>query len=210
MPINPANPPNFITNPEAAIPVYVVGGSGGGATGATGPTGPTGASGATGSTGATGASGPLYASYGSFYSTQTQDVAVAGTEQAITFDNSSGTADITLQTGTQITFANPGTYLMIASVITNDTVGGNAISYWCKQNGTTVVDSATVCGQPIGGLFLDSSVNLIVGTIAPNEYVEWFFTGQATTNQIVALPAGTVGATDPACPSIIVTVNQIA
>lgn len=27
MPINPANPPNLITNPEAAIPVYVAGGS---------------------------------------------------------------------------------------------------------------------------------------------------------------------------------------
>lgn len=150
---------------------------------------------------------PIF-SYGQFFSDATQSIAEAATTQSITFSNSSGTADVTLADNTKITFANPGVYLVAASVVTNDTAGGNAIVYWVNQNGTPVPDSATVCGQPIGGLLLTSACTYIVTTTVASEYIEMAMTGQAVTNEITATPAGTIGSC-PVSPSIIVTVNRI-
>ena len=147
-------------------------------------------------------------SYGQFISEATQSVAEAATTQSITFTDSSGTADVTLVDNSKITFANVGSYLIAASVVTNDTVGGNALVYWLEQNGTTIANSATVCGQPIGGLLLTSACSYIVTTTVANEYIEFLMTGQATTNEITATPAGTIGAC-PLSPSIIVTVNRV-
>ena len=148
-------------------------------------------------------------SYGQFLSENTQTVVSVGDAQSITFTGSSGTADITLVDSSKITFANPGVYLVAASVVTNDTVGGNALVYWVNQNSTPITDSATVCGQPIGGLLLTSACTYIVTTTTADEFIEMVMTGQATTNEITATPAGTVGAASPLSPSIIVTVNKV-
>lgn len=148
-------------------------------------------------------------SYGQFLSENTQTVVSVGDAQSITFTGSSGTADITLVDSSKITFANPGVYLVAASVVTNDTVGGNALVYWVNQNNTPITDSATVCGQPIGGLLLTSACTYIVTTTTSDEFIEMVMTGQATTNEITATPAGTVGAASPLSPSIIVTVNRV-
>ena len=151
---------------------------------------------------------PIF-SYGQFVSENTQTVVSVGDAQSITFTGSSGTADITLVDSSKITFANPGVYLVAASVVTNDTVGGNALVYWVNQNNTPITDSATVCGQPIGGLLLTSACTYIVTTTTAGDYIEMVMTGQATTNEITATPAGTVGAASPLSPSIIVTVNKV-
>ena len=148
-------------------------------------------------------------SYGQFLSENTQTVVSVGDAQSITFTGSSGTADITLVDSSKITFANPGVYLVASSVVTNDTVGGNALVYWVNQNSTPITDSATVCGQPIGGLLLTSACTYIVTTTIADEFIEMVMTGQATTNEITATPAGTVGAASPLSPSIIVTVNKV-
>ena len=148
-------------------------------------------------------------SYGQFLSENTQTVVSVGDAQSITFTGSSGTADITLVDSSKITFANPGVYLVAASVVTNDTVGGNALVYWVNKNNTPITDSATVCGQPIGGLLLTSACTYVVTTTTAGDYIEMVMTGQATTNEITATPAGTVGAASPLSPSIIVTVNKV-
>ena len=302
MPIDPANPPNYITNPDAAIPVYVVsGGGGGGSPGgvttnvqfnnngafdgtndfttngsgrltldnqnasiyvngqnaafyANGQDAAFYANGQNAAIWAQGQNARLYAndgtgtnfieagvnglvvgliaytdakgrgtvnaesyyvngnpifSYGQFVSENTQTVVSVGDAQSITFTGNSGTADITLVDSSKITFAHPGVYLVAASVVTNDTVGGNALVYWVNQNNTPITNSATVCGQPIGGLLLTSACTYIVTTTTADEFIEMVMTGQATTNEITATPAGTVGAASPLSPSIIVTVNKV-
>ena len=145
---------------------------------------------------------------GSFSSTATQNIAVAGTPQAITHNQTEYSYGTLLNPAlpTRLYALQTGLFKYTYSIQLNNTSGGNeTITIFIKKNGTTVVRSGS---------------QLLVGNNAPQfpfcefivqmnagDYLECFFNGTSVNCQALAVAAA--GAL-PAIPSIISNLVQIS
>jgi hypothetical protein len=152
--------------------------------------------------------------YGQFYSTATQTVALPNTEYRFTFNNSDAmNSNVILGTGgnnSRIIINQIGIYnIQFSAQIDKNPVGSSTSSatIWFKKNGTAVPATA-------GFSTLDDrmqtvlSWNILANVANVGDYYEIAYAATHTYVSFPAIPANaTFGA--PATPSIIVTVTQI-
>ena len=152
--------------------------------------------------------------YGQFYSTVTQTVAVPNTEYRFTFNNSDAiNSNVILGTGgnnSRIIINQIGIYsIQFSAQVDKAPVGTSTSSttIWFKKNGTAIPNSA-------GFSTVDNAVqtiltwNILVNVTTPGDYYEIAYAADRTYVTFPAIPANaTSGA--PASPSIIVTVTPV-
>lgn len=208
-----------------------------GATGATGSAGPTGATGATGETGAAGPPGPSgppgadgatgpagpvgFGDVGDFWDETTQGDAnlnpgfLADTAYAMTFDHSdtANNRGISIVSGSQISFTNPGLYNIQFSAQVTRSQGGSAtdLTIWLRVNGIDVPWTATDFTLQSNSLRLVTAWNFYVPVTCAGgvcDHYELMWSSQSRYTGLVAI--GPQTAPDrPAIPSIILTVGQV-
>jgi hypothetical protein len=153
--------------------------------------------------------------YGQFYSTASQTVAVANTEYRFTFTNADAfNSNVALGTGgnnSRIIINQTGIYNIQFSAQVDKALGGGTIAsayIWFKKNGTAVPHST-------GFITLDQNLqfvqswNIIADVTTAGDYYEIAYAASATVFSFPAVAAnGGVGY--PETPSIIVTVTPVA
>lgn len=147
------------------------------------------------------------------YDTTTQTIAATNTAQVITFNTTDGTAGITLVTSggkaSRITLPNVGTYFFSISAVVEAVASNKSCSIWFRKNGSDVTASNTkvIClnGEPT---ILAVGVNLDCTTAG--DYYELWMAGTDTSVGIYATAASVGPPAQPAVPSIIVSVSQVA
>ena len=171
-----------------------------------GPEGPQGPTGATGAGGALGY-------WGSFYDLTDQSLASITTAQAISIGNTADGNGVTIQNGSEVTFAYAGVYSLTFSIqITNLANSVEKALFWLKLNGTDYPDSSTEidlqarksAGDPNRQVL---TVNYVAEATA-GDYVQVFWAGTSTDLKVESLPAGT-SPVSPTVPSIILTATQV-
>lgn len=198
----PQGVPGPIGSPGPSGPAGVQGEPG--PTGSPGPSGPAGPQGVPGPTGSP---GPAWTGYfGSFYDTTTQTT-TASTAKAMTFDSTDSANGVSIANGSQITFANAGTYnIQFSAQVDKTDAGSDDIDIWLSQNGTDVPWSntaLTIAGSTRGVAAWNFIVNVVAG-----DYVELNWSSPDAAMQLVSTPAAT-GPTRPAVPSVILTATQV-
>ena len=181
-----------------------------GTSGVSGTSGLTGSSGVSGTSGVSGASG-LY--YGSFYSSTTQQATVPNVTQAVMFENTAFAQGISIQQDlngyyTEITFANAGKYNIAFSGQLYHLGGGGSgqnIYMWFRQNGIDIPDSNTRLTVTTNSPYIVAAWNIFVDVQAGDNIQ---LVGYPTSTSII-LQASPATGTQPAIPSVILTVNQI-
>lgn len=134
----------------------------------------------------------------------------AGT--AMTFDTQDVADSVTLADGSKITVPNTGIYdLQFSSQFRNTDNAQHEVVIWFKVNGTDLANSATrltvparksnnIYGYAVAAwnIFLDMN---------STDYVEIFW---QPSSLLVTMEHDSAGATYPAIPSVIVTIQQVA
>jgi len=144
--------------------------------------------------------------YGSFFDTTTQTAAAANTAYAMTLNNTAESNQISVISGSRITFKNRGTYNVQFSVqVDQSTVLNHFIFIWLRKNGTDVPNSAgkvSIRGQQSE---LVPAWNFVVSVLG-GDYVQIMWAVSDTSVSLIAEPAT---AFCPAVPSVIVTATSI-
>lgn len=156
----------------------------------------------------------LVVPYGEFISLTTQQAPVPNVTQAVMFEQAVLSQGITIEKDqnnyyTKIIMASPGVYnIMFSGQIHHLGGGGSGETFtmWFRQNGIDIPASRTVW-HVLNGKYAVPALNIFVTTTTENEYVQ--LVGYPDNSQIVLeyIPAN---GTQPASPSMILTVNQVA
>jgi hypothetical protein len=150
-------------------------------------------------------------SYGSFYDSTDQTIAVVDTPQAVTLDSDYGSSNVSVVAGSKITFANAGVYTLSfvaqTSNLSNDV---EDIVFWLKFNGTDYPHSSTTISLPArksaGVPSSQLETTVFTGEAGSvGDYVEIWWQATSTDVSLQAVPAGSV----PEAPSVIVSVTQV-
>lgn len=148
----------------------------------------------------------------SCYSTSSQALVSSGSAQPVTFTSIWTQDGVSLVSGSQITFAEAGTYEFnfVAQVQNTD----NAVHesyFWVKYNGNNFPNSTTSITLPTRKDSGDASSQLMTVSIIGvaqnnNDYIELYWTGDSTTLSLAETPAfGSV----PETPSIVASIKRI-
>ena len=161
------------------------------ADGAVGPTGPPGSG--------------VAAYYGSFYDASLQTI-TANTATAMLLDTTESSSGVSVVGGSQITFANAGTYIVqYATQVSKSDGGADVVDFWLRTNGIDVPWSNT-------SLTLTTSSRTIARnylvTVTDGGYVELMWSSADAAMQLAFSPAGT-GPTRPEVPSLYVTATRV-
>ena len=184
-----------------------------GEAGTAGTSGLAGSSGTTGLSGTSGVSGASSLYYGSFYSSTTQQATVPNVKQAVMFENTVFAQGVSIQQDidgyyTKITFANAGKYNIAFSGQLHHLGGGGSgqdIYMWFRQNGIDIPDSNTRLTVTTNSPYIVAAWNIFVDVQAGDNIQ---LVGYPTSTSII-LQASPATGTQPAIPSVILTVNQI-
>ena len=175
------------------------------------PEGPQGPKGDTGDPGAGGALGY----YGSFYDTTDQPVLNPNVAQVVTIDSTYGANGVSIVGGSQVTFANPGTYnLTFVAQVSNTANAQEGASFWLRFNGSDYPNSTTeVSLQPRKNVSTPSTqlvtVSITGTATAAGQYVEMWWHGTSTNVSLTSSPASVVAPIHPESPSMIVSVLPV-
>jgi hypothetical protein len=152
--------------------------------------------------------------YGSFYDTTDQPILVANTAQVVTINSTYGSLGVSIVAGSQITFANPGTYnLTFVAQVSNIANSQESATFWLRFNGSDYPNSATVVSlQPRKNVTTPSTQLVTVSvtgtaTVA-GQYVELWWLGSSTDISLAEGPAS-VAPPYPEQPSMIVSVLPV-
>ena len=134
----------------------------------------------------------------------------AGT--AMTFDTQDVTDTVTLVDNSKITVPNTGIYdLQFSSQFRNTDNSQHEVVVWFKVNGTDVPNSATRVTVParkssnIYG-YMVTAWNIFLN-MNSNDYVEIYW---QPSSLLITMEHDSAGATYPAIPSVIATIQQVA
>ena len=142
-------------------------------------------------------------SVGDFYSTQTQNLA-AGVSGSVTYNNTGTSNGVTLNSSSQLTIANAGTYSITFSAQIKGDGGQDTVYMWLKKNGTNVADTATKIIAKNNEEDVMTVEYIVVA--AANDYYEIAWQNTTGDGDLAYYAAsGNI----PAIPSIITTVKQI-
>lgn len=197
------------------------GGSGAtGKAGAAGPPGPPGDDGADGDQGPPGPPGLAGApgaaipgsigSYGCFSSSVNQANGGATVANVATFNTTVIANGVSITSGSRITFANAGTYVVQFDAQFQNAGGGGAglVDYWFRKNGADVANTDqenTIASAGGSFLLVDAEYEF---TVNAGDYVEIMWCCPVT--QVSMAAQGTqANPTRPASPSIIANVSQV-
>ena len=153
----------------------------------------------------------VYRSYGAWSDStdQTGNIA-AGT--AMTYNTQDVTDTVTLVDNSKITVPNTGIYdLQFSSQFRNTDNSQHEVVVWFKVNGSNLSNSATRVTVParksanIYG-YLVAAWNIFLD-MNSGDYVEIFW---QPSSALVTMEHDSAGATYPAIPSVIVTIQQVA
>jgi hypothetical protein len=156
----------------------------------------------------------VYASYGSFYSTQTQSPS-AGDVEPFTYNNTDFTSgDISIVNNgsgqpSRITFALDGIYNIQFSAQLEKTGGtDHQASIWLRKGGTDIANTNTHVTMKANANYAVAAWNFFVQITAPSQYIEimWVQDGNIT----LKYEAPDVVVPHPATPSVILTVNRVS
>jgi hypothetical protein len=128
---------------------------------------------------------------------------------AITMDTGLTGVGISVVSGSRITFANAGTYMLTPSIqFANSASTNYTATVWFRKNGANIANSASVVSVPKvadGGLTLLTVA--VIETVTAGQYIEMVW---LTQNTAVTVDATAAGAVAPAVPSVLVPVVRIA
>jgi hypothetical protein len=134
--------------------------------------------------------------YGTFYDFSTQTISVALTPKAVEFSQTYINNGISIASSSQITFANPGTYLVVCNIQAYDSAGGGGVNLYTffKKGGVNV--STSLMTQALDGypalIERQIEVNITSADIlGGTNYVQLFWTSDNTSAIIYA--SGTPG-----------------
>lgn len=152
--------------------------------------------------------------HGSFYSLLDQQATVPNVTQAVIFEQTALSQGITIEEDddgykTKITFENPGVYnIAFSGQLHHRGGGGNGqdIYMWFRQNGEDIPDSNTRLTISTNSPYIVAAWNIFV-SVEAGDFVQ--LVGYPTNASIV-LEHIDATATQPAVPSMILTVNQVA
>lgn len=148
-------------------------------------------------------------SYGSFVNTTNQTASLANTAYSLELNKTELSNQISVVSGSRITFLNTGIYDLQFSAQLNKASGSPAnIDIWLAYTGSNVDDTntrVTVAGSQAKAV---AAWDFMFEVLNPNDYVELKW---SVTNADVYIYSETTGSTPtrPALPSLIVTVFQI-
>lgn len=149
--------------------------------------------------------------YGQFFSTQDQ-TAAANTATAVTFNNSGAmNTDITVASGSRITFAAAGDYdVYFSTQLLNAGTANNKVTFWLRLNGTDIPNSATWIVVPASGAGGTGffTFNTVVRVTA-GQYVEVYWATESADVSLNYEAAQTTPFVRPAIPSAVLTANRI-
>jgi len=162
----------------------------------------------------------LVTPYNQFTSDQDQTAGSLGTAYAVTMNTDDFPNGVSVQSNSQITFAEPGIYLITYSIqLQNADSGVQHVDIWFRYNGSDIANSNSRFGmiqRKSAGVpsELIAVTPFMVDVLAANDYVQimWHPSDLDVTikkfNAITASPGVTPAI--PATPSVIVTVTHIS
>lgn len=147
----------------------------------------------------------------SFYDTTTQQISTAYTAQAVTIGSTDFANGVSINNGSEITFAAAGVYnLQFSLQVTNDEVQNHLFYLWLEKNTAQVPFSngvATVQSTHGGHKgFMILGWNYFI-TAAAGDFVELVWS--ADSNKVMIEYVGVPHPGFPASPSVILTVQKI-
>lgn len=145
--------------------------------------------------------------------TEATAVANASSSQAIGYDTTVYSNNVSIESGTQITFANAGLYnIQFSLQLLNYTSSEDNVTVWARLDGADVDQSASIeqvnskHGQSPGARIL--ALNLFQQVTA-GQYFELYWSSDTGNTVIASFPEGS-SPTHPVSPAAIVTVTQVA
>lgn len=135
------------------------------------------------------------------------------TSQAIGFDTTAFSNNVSIENSSEITFAVNGIYnIQFSLQLLNYTTAIDDVTVWFRKNGTDIAESASIQQVPSKhGSFPGATIlalNLMID-VAPDGYVQIYWSSGTGNTVIATFPQG-VNPTHPTAPAVIVTVTQVA
>lgn len=161
----------------------------------------------------------VHTTYAQLVSNTTQTAAAIDQAYAVTFDVNDFPDGISIVSGSRITFAHEGIYLITPSIQLQSTATGTEIvNVWFRKNGTDIADSNTKYSIPtrksagVPAALVASSPYII--SVAANDYVQimWNPSDLAVTIQHSAAKSYSAGVTPavPATPSAFCNIGFVS
>lgn len=146
--------------------------------------------------------------YGVFVDTTTQTPIAINTAYAVTLNTTSLSNGVSRGTPTsRIVVASSGLYTLAVSIQLQSTNASiKNVWIWFRKNGTDIANSATKVSLESASAITAPSLSFAV-SMAANDYIEVMY---AADNTAISLTTVASTAFAPACPSIIVVVEQTA
>jgi hypothetical protein len=153
------------------------------------------------------------AHYGSFLDTNDQTIVTPGTGQAVLLGTTVESSGVSIVGGSQVTFANPGTYSLTFSIqVTNYDNAVHFAKFWLRTNGVDYPDSATEIDLQPRKSSTEPNRQVItvnyVATATAGQNVQIYWTTDSATVQLEYFPAQ-ITPPIPAVPSVILTATQV-
>jgi hypothetical protein len=146
--------------------------------------------------------------YGSFYDTTTQTAAAVNTAYAVTFNTTRDAFGVRRgSTTSQITFDNPGAYLIqFRMQVERANAGSDFLTVWAQHNGVSVPDSATIVQVHNNTAEIAAAWNFLL-VVAAGDTFELMW---AVDDVDIVLQASAAVAPAPAIPSVTLTAILVA
>lgn len=145
--------------------------------------------------------------------TEAAAVASSTSSQAINYDTTIYSNDISIVSGTEVTFANAGLYnIQFSLQLLNYTTSEDNVTVWLRLDGVDVDQSASIQqvnqkhGSSPGAAIL--ALNLFQQVTA-GQYIELYWASNTGNTVLASFPAGT-SPTHPVSPAVILTATQVA
>ena len=145
--------------------------------------------------------------------TEAAAVANGTSSQAINYDTTIYSNDVSITSSSRVTFARAGLYnIQFSLQLLNYTTSEDNVTVWIKLNGNDIAQSASIeqvnskHGTSPGARIL--ALNLFQQVTA-NQYVELYWTSNTGNTVLASFPAGT-SPVHPVSPAVILTVTQVA
>jgi hypothetical protein len=145
---------------------------------------------------------PLY--YGSFYDTTNQTNPSTSAANLISIGNTNVSNGISVQTGSKLTFANSGSYLvnLLAQAVFTGGASSYNITIWYAKNGTIVNNSAFTFTVGSGSQNAQTLLNIEdIFTVNAGDYFQFYWWSPASGMSLTTTSAGT-NPTRPVSPSV--------